>query len=84
MRIQTSLPDDLFREAESLAKRLGMSKSELFRNAVVAYINAESPDKGKRSIEITELLDEVYSRESSDIDGVLLSMQFASISKEDW
>ncbi len=84
MRIHTSIPDDLFLQAEILAKRLGVSKSELFRNAVTAYIRAESASDGRSAVAVTELLDEVYSSEPSEVDGVLQAIQWASLPKEDW
>ena len=84
MRIQTSIPDELYTDVELLAKRLGVSKSELFRAAVVAYIRTESADDGEAGDAVTAQLDRVYSRESSEVDGVLQKLQWASLQKEEW
>jgi hypothetical protein len=34
-----SIPDGIFKEAEKAAKRLGMSRSELFTRALEAYLS---------------------------------------------
>lgn len=38
MKVTVSIPDDLFKEAESLSKRLGLSRSEMFARAVRAFV----------------------------------------------
>jgi metal-responsive CopG/Arc/MetJ family transcriptional regulator len=78
MKTAISMPDPVFHAAESLAKRLGMSRSELFRCAVEAYIEAHKHDR------VREALDEVYAGESSGLDESLAEIQWASMSKEDW
>lgn len=78
MKTAISIPDPIFHEAESMAKRLGMSRSELFRRAVEDYLRSHRDDK------VREALDAVYSEESSAVDYVLAQMQFASLPEEDW
>ena len=78
MKTAISIPDPIFNEAESLANRLGMSRSELFRRAVEDYLEAHRDD------EVREALDAVYGEESSAMDDVLAQMQFASLPEEDW
>ncbi|MCH8825726.1 MAG: ribbon-helix-helix protein, CopG family [Chloroflexi bacterium] len=78
MKTAISIPDSVFQAAESLAKRLGISRSELFRRAVDAYI-----DNHKFS-GVREALDDVYSQEQSGVDAALSQMQSASLPKEDW
>jgi metal-responsive CopG/Arc/MetJ family transcriptional regulator len=43
MNVKTaiSIPDSLFEEADRLAKRRGWLRSELYANAVTAYVNNE-------------------------------------------
>ena len=41
MKTAISIPDDVFREAERAAKRLGMSRSELFSRAAVEFLKAQ-------------------------------------------
>ena len=72
------MPDSVFHAAESLAKRLGVSRSELFRKAVEAYIETHKHDR------VREALDDVYAEESSSLDEALAQMQRTSLDKEDW
>ena len=78
MKTAISMPDSVFHAAESLAKRLGVSRSELFRKAVEAYIETHKHDR------VREALDDVYAEESSSLDEALAQMQRTSLDKEDW
>ena len=78
MKTAVSIPDPLFHAAELLAKRLGMSRSELFSHALEAYLEAHQHDS------VREALDAIYNRESSGLDETLAHMQWASLPKEDW
>ncbi|MCH7787794.1 MAG: ribbon-helix-helix domain-containing protein [Chloroflexi bacterium] len=78
MKTAISIPDSVFQAAESLAKRLGISRSELFRKAVEAYIETHKHDR------VREALDDVYAEESSSLDEALAQMQWASLPGEDW
>jgi metal-responsive CopG/Arc/MetJ family transcriptional regulator len=42
MKTAISIPDEIFAEAEKAAKRLGLSRSELFTRAIRAYLNERS------------------------------------------
>ncbi|HZA24481.1 MAG TPA: ribbon-helix-helix protein, CopG family [Dehalococcoidia bacterium] len=78
MKTAISIPDPVFHAAESLAQRLGMSRSELFSRAVEAYIEAHKHDR------LREALDTVYTEESSGLDQALAQMQWTSLPKDDW
>jgi metal-responsive CopG/Arc/MetJ family transcriptional regulator len=78
MKTAISIPDPIFHAAESLAKRLGMSRSELFSRALEAYLEAHKHDS------VREALDAIYSQESSHLDETLTQMQWASLPKESW
>jgi len=78
MKTAISIPDSVFHAAESLANRLGMSRSELFCRALEAYIEEHKQDR------VREALDEVYAEESSALDEFLARLQAASLPKEDW
>ena len=75
MKTAVSIPDTVFDAADSLAKRMRVSRSELFRRAVEAYIEAHQHDR------VRETLDTV--KESSDVDEALAEMQAASVAMED-
>ena len=78
MKTAFSIPDSTLKAADSLAERLGMSRSELFRRAVEEYIESHLYDG------VREALDRVYSEETSGLDERLAQMQFASLPRENW
>lgn len=51
MKTAISIPDDLFAEADELARRMKKSRSELYARAVREYVARNAPDK------VTEKLD---------------------------
>lgn len=65
MKTAISLPDATFRRADLAARRLGMSRSELYVKALEAYLGPPTDD------EITAKLDEVYADQPSDLDPLL-------------
>lgn len=80
MKTAISIPDRLFETADRLAKRLGMSRSELYSKAVASYL-----DKNL-TLGVRERLDAVYEvePESSRLDEVIARLQSASIPEEKW
>ena len=79
MKTAISIPDPVFRTAENLAKRLGLSRSELYVRAISSYIETHKNQK------VTELLDEIYANpDNQDLDERLQRAQIQSIEKEDW
>ncbi len=80
MKTAISIPDSLFKEADRLAKRLGWSRSELYANAVTAYVNSE------RFSGVREKLDAVYgnNEEDSAIDPFLADAQARALPREKW
>ena len=75
-----SIPDAIFEEAERLAKIRGWSRSELYSNAVSAYVNSE------RFLGVREKLDAVYAQNADDsaVDSLLAKAQARSLPKEKW
>jgi metal-responsive CopG/Arc/MetJ family transcriptional regulator len=78
MKTAVSLPDRLFRSAETAARKLRMSRSQLYATAIAEFLER------RRSSKITERLNKVYSKESSALDPALLSAQIKSLEREDW
>ncbi len=56
MKTAVSLPDEVFERAERLARRLGKSRSEIYREALVEYVARHAP------AEVTEALDRVVEQ----------------------
>lgn len=50
-----SIPDDLFERADALARRLGKSRSEIYREALGDYVAARDPNT------ITARIDDVVA-----------------------
>ena len=78
MKTAISLPDPVFEQAEALAQQLGLSRSELYTKALRAYLKRYKRDQ------ILLKLNQVYDRESSEVDPVMARMQFMSLPREDW
>ena len=78
MKTAISIPDDIFITADRLAKRLSMSRSELYTHAVQQYI-AECRHAG-----VKEKLDQVYASENASVDPAVLNAQAISIPMEEW
>ena len=80
MKTAISLPDDVYREAERHAKRSRKSRSQLYAEALRAYLQKHRDD------DITARLNEVYAAESelSELDPVLNALQLEVLRTEKW
>ncbi len=78
MKTAISLPDDVFRKAEKLARRLRLSRSRLYAEALREYI-ARRDER-----EITRRLNAVYAHEDSTVDPVLMEIALRSIPPDTW
>jgi len=79
MKTAISIPDPVFKTAERLAKRLGLSRSELYVRAISNYVEAH---KGQK---ITDLLNEIYGdREDHGLEKGFRRAQIRSIDTEEW
>ncbi|HWM91615.1 MAG TPA: hypothetical protein VN493_12685 [Thermoanaerobaculia bacterium] len=75
MKTAVSIPDAIFEEADQLAKKLGISRSDLYTSALQAFLEAH------RSKHITEALNRVYSQEDSSLDPVIAALQARALSR---
>ncbi|MGH7282713.1 MAG: hypothetical protein ACRELY_14390 [Polyangiaceae bacterium] len=78
MKTAISIPDAIFEEAESTARRLGMNRSELFSKAVAAFLEAN------RAGQVTEALNRVYGTKQAKLDTQLAEMQRRTIADDAW
>jgi metal-responsive CopG/Arc/MetJ family transcriptional regulator len=80
MKTAISLPDTLFEAADRLARRLGISRSELVQRALLALVS-EHDDAS-----VTEALDVVYGKEDrpARLAPGLTRIQAASLDPESW
>lgn len=79
MKTAISIPDNLFEAAEKVARRLGISRSELYQRAITRYLEQEGGDV------VRERLDAVYgSPTSRGLDPLIRAAGEAILSDEDW
>lgn len=78
MKTAISLPDDLFRSADTLAERLGISRSQLFATALAEYLAKHQTRK------LTDRLNAVYGTESSALEPALHRAQRRSLDGDRW
>ncbi len=78
MKTAISVPDEVFEAAERAAKKLGVSRSEFYANAVREFVERYGRDG------ITESLNEIYSSVESSLETPLANMQWDSIPKDEW
>ena len=78
MKVAISLPDPVFRAAETLAASLRKSRSQLYAEALASYVGAHSAHN------VTQRLNEVYAKEPSKLDPAWLKTQTRSLKRETW
>jgi len=78
MKTDISIPNPIFRSAEKLAQKLGISISELYTAALTTYVTEHE------KAAVTETLDRVYASEPSQMEPELIQMQVAVLGGEEW
>jgi metal-responsive CopG/Arc/MetJ family transcriptional regulator len=78
MKVAVSIPDDLFESAETLSKRLGVSRSRLYATAVADYV---AKHRGRK---ITDRLNAVYAAEPERLSPALRRAQRRSLETDPW
>lgn len=78
MKTAISLPDPLFREAEAFAQAKGLSRSELYAQALQFFLTSRQAE------EITAQLNDLYAQESSQLNPVFVAAQVRSVTKDEW
>jgi metal-responsive CopG/Arc/MetJ family transcriptional regulator len=77
MKVAVSVPDQVFKEAEKVSKRLRVSRSRLYAQALEEFVQKHQR-KGVRAA-----LDEVYEAQTSDVETALADLQARAL-KEKW
>jgi metal-responsive CopG/Arc/MetJ family transcriptional regulator len=62
MKTAVSLPDELFRLAETTARRLRVSRSQLYATAIAEFLDRQQLNT------VTERLNEIYLRTHAKVD----------------
>ena len=79
MKTAISIPDDLFEAAEKMARKLKISRSELYQQAVTHFLQQHGSDI------VRESLDRVYAKKSNrGLDPLIRAAGEHIITDEDW
>ena len=78
MKTAVSIPDDLFADAERLAKALKTSRSQLYCRAIREYVARHAPDK------VTESLNEVCADVGEEDDGFVRAASRRTLGRSEW
>jgi hypothetical protein len=74
-----SIPDNLFEAADKLARRLGISRSELYQRAVARFLEQQGSDV------VREALDTVYGKPGNrELDPLIKAAGEHIITDENW
>lgn len=77
MKTAISVPEDVFRLSEKLAKKLKISRSAVFAMGVKKLAEEHDDD-------VTAKLDSFYAGEKAEIDPIIMKMAALSLPKDEW
>jgi metal-responsive CopG/Arc/MetJ family transcriptional regulator len=78
MKTAISIPDKIFKKAEQLARRLGISRSQLYREAVEDYVNRRRPES------ITEAMNRVVDEVGPSEDELVSTVARRVLERSEW
>ena len=78
MKTAVSVPDDVFREAERLARRLKTSRSRLYSDALREYVSRHSPD------DVTAAYDRLIEECGQPTDLAVLAANARTLARVEW
>lgn len=78
MKTAVSVPDEVFEQAERLARRMKKSRSQLFRHALEEYVARHAPDQ------VTEAMDAVCAEIDSEPDPFIAAASRRTLERSEW
>ncbi len=78
MKTAISLSDRLFSAADTLARKLGVSRSQLYATALAEYVAKHQASK------VTERLNDVYGSQPSVVEKDLRRAQRRAVARTEW
>ena len=78
MKTAVSIPDEVFKKADRLARRMKKSRSELFSRALAEYLARHAPDH------VTEQIDNVCAEIGVETDGFSSAASRRVLEKVEW
>jgi metal-responsive CopG/Arc/MetJ family transcriptional regulator len=79
VKTAVSIPDEIFRSAEAVVKRLRISRSELYARALAEYVHDHERKR------LTQRINDALGDTENGLNPMLKQLQSASIeAREDW
>jgi len=78
VKTAVSIPDELFRHAEALAKRLGKTRSQIYEEALAEYVARREPRA------VTAALDGVVEEVGTDVNDWSARASRTALKRNDW
>ncbi len=78
MKTAVSIPDDVYEQAERLARRMKKSRSELYRRALAEYVARHAQDH------VTEAMDRVWAELAGQPDAFVSTASRRILDRSDW
>jgi len=78
MKTAVSIPDEIFKGAERLARRTNRSRSRLFSDALKEYLARHTPDK------VTEAMNRALAQIGEEEDSFVSSAAHTVLERSEW
>ena len=78
MKTAVSIPDEVFADAERLARRMKRSRSEIFSRALAEYIARHTPDR------VTEAMNHTLAEIHEPTDPFVLAAASRALGRTEW
>ena len=78
MKVALSIPDELFETAETVSRRLGVSRSRLYATALAEFL---AKHRGRK---VTDRLNTIYGVEESRVEPGVRRLQRRSLERDSW
>lgn len=78
MKTAVSIPDEVFEEADRLARRMKRSRSEVYSRALAEYVARHAPDR------VTEAMDRALEEIKEPADQFMRAASRRVLRRSDW
>jgi len=78
MKTAVSIPDEIFEQAERLARRTKLSRSDVYSRALAEYVARHAPDR------ITEAMDRVIADLDEPADSFASAVGRRTLARTEW
>jgi predicted transcriptional regulator len=78
MKTAVSIPDDVFEDAERLARRTKRSRSDIYSHALAEYVARHTPD------EVTEAMNRALAEVDREVDTFAAAAGRRTLKRTEW